>query len=358
MTADVVGPICETGDFLARDRKMANVMPGDFLAVCTAGAYGFVLSSNYNSRPRAPEVLVEGGALPRDPQPRNLRRPGARRDAVTEPARYTCYRAAGPIAIDGKLDEPSWQLAPKSTPFVDIVTGEPAWFDTRVALLWDDEYLYFGFSVEETDVWGTLTERDSRIYEENDVEVFIAGRDAYYEFEINALNTVYEVFWIWKDVLKPGCPLLRPAGVRPRHPAHHGAGWRGRPRASARRTLGLPGLGFPGAADRRACGWRVNSAPHDRGWTVELAFPWQGLSELADGRSLPPQDGRRLAHRLLPVREDRPQRRDAGSVRRLDLEPPRPLRFAHPGSLPLRDFFGSTGFSRIGFPAYHTDPTD
>jgi diaminopimelate decarboxylase len=61
ITADVVGPVCETGDFLARDRRMANVFPGDFLAVCTTGAYGFVLSSNYNSRPRAPEVLVEGG---------------------------------------------------------------------------------------------------------------------------------------------------------------------------------------------------------------------------------------------------------------------------------------------------------
>jgi diaminopimelate decarboxylase len=61
ITADVVGPVCESGDFLARDRTVANVMPGDYLAVCTAGAYGFVLSSNYNSRPRAPEVLVEGG---------------------------------------------------------------------------------------------------------------------------------------------------------------------------------------------------------------------------------------------------------------------------------------------------------
>ncbi len=60
VTMDVVGPVCETGDFLARDRSMANAMPGDFLAVSTAGAYGFVLSSNYNSRPRAPEVLVEG----------------------------------------------------------------------------------------------------------------------------------------------------------------------------------------------------------------------------------------------------------------------------------------------------------
>jgi len=60
IVADVVGPVCETGDFLARDRKLANVAPGDLLAVCTAGAYGFVLSSNYNSRLRPPEVLVEG----------------------------------------------------------------------------------------------------------------------------------------------------------------------------------------------------------------------------------------------------------------------------------------------------------
>jgi diaminopimelate decarboxylase len=60
IVADVVGPVCETGDFLARDREMADVQPGDYLAVCTAGAYGFAQASNYNSRPRAAEVLVDG----------------------------------------------------------------------------------------------------------------------------------------------------------------------------------------------------------------------------------------------------------------------------------------------------------
>ncbi len=58
--ADVVGPLCETGDFLARDREMPRVEPGDLVAVMTAGAYGYVLSSNYNSRPRPPEVMVAG----------------------------------------------------------------------------------------------------------------------------------------------------------------------------------------------------------------------------------------------------------------------------------------------------------
>jgi hypothetical protein len=146
--------------------------------------------------------------------------------------------------------------------------------------------------VEETDVWGTLTERDSKIYEENDVEVFIAGRDAYYEFEINARNVVYEVFWIWKDILKPGSPYY------------------GRPEfdPSAQRTMVLDGVGghvhergerwgfldwdFPGLKTAVHVDGVLNSRTNtDRGWTVELAFPWKGLTDLADGRALPPRDG-------------------------------------------------------------------
>jgi diaminopimelate decarboxylase len=58
---DVVGPVCETGDFLALDRMLPGLLAGDELAVLGAGAYGFVMSSNYNSRPRPPEVIVDGG---------------------------------------------------------------------------------------------------------------------------------------------------------------------------------------------------------------------------------------------------------------------------------------------------------
>jgi diaminopimelate decarboxylase len=61
LLADIVGPLCESGDFFARDRDMADVQPADLLAVLTTGAYGFVLSSNYNTRPRPAEVLVNGG---------------------------------------------------------------------------------------------------------------------------------------------------------------------------------------------------------------------------------------------------------------------------------------------------------
>ena len=60
-TVDVVGPVCESGDFLAKDRPMPEIGTGELLAVMSAGAYGFVMSSNYNSRPRIPEVLVKDG---------------------------------------------------------------------------------------------------------------------------------------------------------------------------------------------------------------------------------------------------------------------------------------------------------
>lgn len=60
---DIVGPVCESGDFLAKDRLLAAVKPGELMAVMSAGAYGFVMASNYNSRPRVPEVLVKGGEI-------------------------------------------------------------------------------------------------------------------------------------------------------------------------------------------------------------------------------------------------------------------------------------------------------
>jgi diaminopimelate decarboxylase len=59
---EIVGPVCESGDFLGHDRALA-LAEGDLLAVMSAGAYGMVMSSNYNSRPRAAEVIVDGGSM-------------------------------------------------------------------------------------------------------------------------------------------------------------------------------------------------------------------------------------------------------------------------------------------------------
>lgn len=60
---DIVGPVCESGDFLAKDRLLATIQPGELLAVMSAGAYGFVMASNYNSRPRVPEALIKDGEI-------------------------------------------------------------------------------------------------------------------------------------------------------------------------------------------------------------------------------------------------------------------------------------------------------
>jgi len=60
ITADIVGPVCESGDYLALERTLPEPKPGDLLAIMTAGAYGAVQSSTYNTRPLVPEVLVKG----------------------------------------------------------------------------------------------------------------------------------------------------------------------------------------------------------------------------------------------------------------------------------------------------------
>jgi diaminopimelate decarboxylase len=59
---EVVGPVCETGDFLGHGRPL-SLAEGDLLAILSAGAYGMVMSSNYNTRPRAPEVMIDGAAV-------------------------------------------------------------------------------------------------------------------------------------------------------------------------------------------------------------------------------------------------------------------------------------------------------
>jgi hypothetical protein len=207
---------------------------------------------------------------------------------------YTCLRAAGPIAVDGHLDEESWRLAPRSPRFEDLEEpGRPALFDTRAAALWDDDYLYVGFWLEEPDVRATYTERDSMICEENDVEVFIAGENAYFEFELNALGTIMERFYIWQDAYVragyaeiPEFDLLGTELVDTL-----GGSWSGFKHPRGRRWVfrewDMPGLKWAVQVD----GTLNDDSDIDRGWTAEIAFPWQGLKHLAGGRSLPAREG-------------------------------------------------------------------
>jgi hypothetical protein len=212
-----------------------------------------------------------------------------------EVGHYTCYRTNEAINIDGHLDEQSWQKTPKSPRFVDLVTGKSAPLDTRMAALWDNENLYIGFWVEEPHVQAKFTEKDSPIYMENDVEVFIAGKDCYYEFEINALGTVYEVFFIWQDAYKKESVYDRQKFDLVSQRVDVLGGFQDNMRFGKHprgKRWAFLDWDFPGMRSAVQVDGSLNdNTDIDNGWTVELAFPWKGMELLADGRSIPPQDG-------------------------------------------------------------------
>jgi hypothetical protein len=208
-------------------------------------------------------------------------------------AQYTACRVKTKPVIDGKLDDDCWLRAQKSPRFTDLVTGHVTLHETRAAVLWDDEFLYVGYWIEEPNVQARLTERDTLIYEENDVELFAAGQDAYYELEINALGTIYEVFFIWEEAYEVAGYDRMPEfakgapGARP----WHGVGFPQHPRGA---RLGFWNWDFPGLRSAVQVDGTLNDdRDRDRGWTVELALPWKGFTALArgDGRALPPRDG-------------------------------------------------------------------
>ncbi|GAB4530903.1 MAG: hypothetical protein OHK0046_51690 [Anaerolineae bacterium] len=217
----------------------------------------------------------------------------------TNITRYTCYRSNQPIMIDGRLDKAVWQHAPKSARFVDMAAGTPGFYDTRMAALWDDDFLYIGFWVEEPFVEAHHTERDSIIFQENDVEVFIDGGDCYYELEINARGVPYEVMFIWCDAYARGGRFDVPefdvlsrrvhsfGGDYDRRPASFWTGTHPRGTRWAFLDWDLPGLQIATHIE----GTLNDHADIDRGWTAEIALPWAGMTWLANGRNLPPQDG-------------------------------------------------------------------
>lgn len=206
----------------------------------------------------------------------------------TEIATYTALRANEPIAIDGRLDEVAWKAAPRSPKFVDIITGKPTIHDTQAAVLWDDENLYVAFWIDEPLLQAKYTNHNDPIYYDNDAEVFIAGDNAYYEFEVNAFNTVYEAFFIWKEAYEgfKTIPAFAPDKLKP----FNGVGFKTHPRGE---RLGAFEWTFPEKKTSVSLNGTINThTDRDRGWTVELAFPWKGMSSLS--RNLPPAHGQVL----------------------------------------------------------------
>ncbi|MFD1722075.1 carbohydrate-binding family 9-like protein [Amnibacterium endophyticum] len=202
----------------------------------------------------------------------------------------TAYRTATPPDLDGRLAADCWRRAPRSSRFVDLVSGGPTGLDTRAAVLWDDDALYVGFEVEEPRVEARLTERDAHVWLDDDVELFVAGVDRYYELEVNALNTVYEVLFEWDDAGRDRA--AGPAELRGDHPQaapFDGVDHR-HPRGP---RTGFWGWDLPGLVTAVHVDGRLNDpSVVDAGWSVEIALPWAGLAVLADeAHPLPPRDG-------------------------------------------------------------------
>lgn len=109
---------------------------------------------------------------------------------------YSCHYTNEPLKIDGHLDEKAWQKA-KTLDFFVPVTNKPVISKTEGKVLWNEKYLYVGFKAYDKDIWGYLTEHDSATCQEDVLEIFLRPdikKNPYYNFEINALGTVYDAF--------------------------------------------------------------------------------------------------------------------------------------------------------------------
>lgn len=183
--------------------------------------------------------------------------------APPHPRGYVAHHASPPPTIDGRLDDEAWRHAAWTDPFMDIegaLKPRPR-FETRAKMLWDDQFLYIAADLRDPHLWATLTGHDSVIFHDNDFEVFIdpnGDNHEYYEFEINALGTYWDLL-LSKPYKDDGKPV---------------------------NSWEIPGLKSAVHLD----GTLNDPRDVDRGWSVEIAFPWRVLGELAR-RPSPPTDG-------------------------------------------------------------------
>jgi len=117
------------------------------------------------------------------------------------PKSYIIQEISSPIKIDGIADEVAWENAEWTDFFIDIEGKKNPlpYYNTRVKMLWDEEFIYFYAELEEEHVWGDITERDAVIFYNNDFEIFIKPNESqptYAEFEVNALGTLWDLLLV------------------------------------------------------------------------------------------------------------------------------------------------------------------
>lgn len=180
----------------------------------------------------------------------------------TTPQHYQVVKTSQAITIDGKDNETAWNNIAWTNSFVDIQGTHkktPIW-DTKVKMMWDDQFLYIYAQLEEPHIWGNITQHDAIIYHNNDFEIFIKPYDSnsiYYEIEVNTLNTLM-------DLMMPR--PYRLAGEAIMH-------WDMKGIQSAVHIEGTN-----------------NDPTHmDKYWSVEMAIPFSSINNF--GRAVHPREG-------------------------------------------------------------------
>jgi Carbohydrate-binding family 9 len=179
-----------------------------------------------------------------------------------------------------------------SEAFVDMATGSPAVLQTVCAIANEADALVVQFKCEEPYPTAKVFERDGIVFQDNDVEVFIDFGWGYYEFELNAAGTIYEVMHVWRDsfsespfVHDPDWVITNPnvytfAGDFDRRPASFWEGTHPRGVRIAHRAYDLPGLQTTVTID----GELNNPHLRSNGWEATVRFPWDALATLSQGR--------------------------------------------------------------------------
>lgn len=231
------------------------------------------------------------GPVPRFPvTPRWVAVPNVPATRLPPVRTYTCRRAPEKLLIDGSIDHDAWRRTEWSEPFGRMDTGDLSGPATRVALLWDDEYLYAAWNVEDTDIRGRASTHHEQVYvKDDDVEIFVQGVGGYYEFGVNPINTVYEWRWTWVE------PLVDRQDYRRLDELFSVADFVYYARRPGERMgrFGEMDWDLPGLHHAVRIDGTINMpADRDVGWTVTVGLPWAGLRLVSDdGAGFPPKAG-------------------------------------------------------------------
>jgi len=221
---------------------------------------------------------------------------------LVEVESYVCHRAISAPVIDGDLTKEMWVSANWSKPLGHICDGIRSGHESRVALLWDDDYLYAAFKLRDPDIRAQTTRHHEQVYVlDDDAEFFLEFDGGYYELGVNAINTVYEFNWTWIDQLIEDKDweaieeLLKTPDYL--YYTRRSSEILGR---IGNRDFDLPGLKHAVTVDGS-----INNPGHeDFGWCAEFALPWASLNALSRTNLFPPSLGDTIRAQAYRVQHD------------------------------------------------------